>query len=117
MTANFDVRTEVQIDQIRSQLNSSNNPNLKLNSKVYILFSGNNASNVFEVYRRHDKDDLQIILLASLDGEKLKFSERRFIWERRKNLTGVNIVVAIVPSSPFIEKINQVRKPKFKCII
>ena len=113
LRVNIDTRKEVQIDQIKYQLNNNNNnnnnTNLKINSRVYVLFSCKNSTNIFEVYRRHDRDDLQILLLASLDSEKLKFSERRFIWDRRRNLTGVNIKVAVVPSIPFIEKINEVR--------
>jgi hypothetical protein len=69
-----------------------------------------NVTNIFEVYRKMDNGSLIVDFLANYENSLDRFNlvERKSIWEKRRNLTGVNIKVAIVPSNPFIEKINEV---------
>ena len=100
---------EQQIQRIKSHF--SHFEYVKFNSRIYTMVVTENETNIFEVFRKTDNDSLSVDLLSTYEQSLDRFSheEKKFIWEKRQNLTGVNIKVAIVPSSPFIEKINQVR--------
>ena len=67
--------------------------------------------NIFEVYRVMSKSFLKQRILYSFNGTSKSFRSlnRNFIWERRKNLTGLHLKVSLLKNNPLIVINNQVR--------
>ena len=103
--------------QVISGLHGSLNHYMKISPLVNqidkkVLISDSFSSlKIFEIYRVQSNDDaLTQRLLYQFDEQtqKLRCLDTNFIWHRRKNLTGVHLIVSIIENNPFIVVKNNV---------
>ena len=84
---------------------------LRLDSRLYFLIvegtsSKNYQANLFEAYRI---GELIVTKLASYEnGNYYATNVDHFIWDRRKDLHGLELQIICVESLPFISHVNDV---------
>ena len=76
------------------------------NSRVYVQVVTKERLFLFEVYKVTQNSTLTISMLCQMNLEPLKveFLNDRNIWQRRKNLTGVNLKIGIMLDHPLTIK-------------
>ena len=84
---------------------------LRLNSKVYLLVKNDFTKNctIYEIFRVHHSTEIIINDIGKVDvsSNKIDFTEE-FIWNRRKNLHGLQFSIVALPSTVKITYVNQV---------
>ena len=77
---------------------------ISLDSRLYVAawshFVPKTSLELFEVYRKFRTPEIV--------AEVVDFRSNVFVWERRKNLTGVHLRVAFTPIEPYVTVVNGV---------
>ena len=87
---------------------------IKLSSRIYVadVFRNQNETELklFEIYRKWEKGEIVVSRIDQSKSNKSKFgkNDKSFIWDRRKDLTGVHLRVLVTPYSPYIIFENEV---------
>jgi len=84
---------------------------LSQKSTVYSLVITNPNLLLFEVYRMTSLSELTITLLCQLESQsqRVEFLDKKPVYERRKNLTGVHLQIGVLMKSIFISSDNEVQ--------
>ncbi len=84
---------------------------LSLKSTVYSLVITNQNMLLFEVYRISSLSELTITLLCQLESQsqRVEFLDKKPVYERRKNLTGVHLQIGVLMRSMFISSDKEVQ--------
>ncbi len=82
---------------------------LLLNSKMFVAIgTSENSCALFEVYKVTPASNLTITRLCNYDQTVKNSTETKNIWERRKNLKGVNFRVGVMATNSLISTDNKV---------
>ena len=90
---------------------------LNIKTRIYVIASSNEKTQMFEVYKKGPNSDITIQLLCKLNGQTAEYVNKDDIWTRRKNLTGINFRVGFVPNNIFFQnhsnEVNKLKKTIF----